>query len=245
MCRHRLGREIGGTARQAGPSNGGPPMSRPLREAHDLPRDRLLIAIGIAVAMPHCRHQRPAQCARAGHGGADHHVRFARPAANAGSCGAASASSARARALWPFALARPDAPGRQRLRCGARARTWPTCGRSTSRTIGVGVLDAEPRRLGGVHDGPLPGRGDRLARLPPAAGPAAHQPAPSRSRHRVHPRLLPPAADPDRDDVRRVRQPLDRGTRGGARRSPWAASSTPTCGTGPAASGRCRWPTVP
>ena len=35
------------------------------------------------------------------------------------------------------------------------------------------------------------------------ADPAAHQPSPSRSRHRVHPRLLPPAADPDRDDVRR------------------------------------------
>ena len=95
-----------------------------------------------------------------------------------------------------------------------------------ARLVGLNVV-----ANAGLHGGPLPLRGDRLARLHAAARAAAHQPPPGGRDHRVRARVLPPAADPDRDDVRPARQPLVRGAHGGRRRSPRAASSTPTCGT--------------
>ena len=93
--------------------------------------------------------------------------------------------------------------------------TSPTCATSTPRStasrLGAGPRSA-PRRL---HDRALPRRGARLAGLHAAARAAADQPSPGGPGHRLRARLLPPAADPHRHDVRRVRQPLDRGARRG------------------------------
>ena len=81
--------------------------------------------------------------------------------------------------MWAFALVVP-----MLLAASAYARR---ARRGRRRPAGVrphGVrrrlVDPEPRRHAGVHVGALPRRGDRLARLHAAAGPAAHQPPPSR-----------------------------------------------------------------
>ena len=187
-------------------------MSRPLREATTYLVIAFSLAIGIAVAMPHAGINVLLSALLADHGGARSSPSPPRPAASGASCGAAFGLSALGQAHVAVRPARPHAAGRQCLRRRGRAgRRRPASLDLTS--SGAGRLDPEPARHAGVHDRPLPGRGDRLARLPAAAGPAAHQPPPGRPRHRLHPRLLPPAADPDRDDVRRVRQPLARGAR--------------------------------
>ena len=113
--------------------------------------------------------------------------------------------------LWAFAVLVPMllAGSAYGAALGA-GRRGPAPGRPD--VVGVGVLEPEPGERGaGIHDRPLPGQGDRLAGLPPAEDPASHQPSPGCPGHRLHPRLLPPAADPHRHDVRRARQPLARG----------------------------------
>ena len=217
-------------------------MSRPLREVTTYLVLAFSLAIGVAVAMPHAGINVllsafiPVTAVLI--------ITFtATPRGRRRELWGSFGLKRSGKSTWAFALARPDAPGRQSptppQSCSV-SPSWPTA----ISPHGARRLDPEPVRDPGLHDGALPGRGDRLARLHAAAGPAAHQPPAGRTGHRLRPRLLPPAADPDRDDVRRVRHPLVRRPDGGRRRSPWVASSTPTSGTGPAASGRSRWPTA-
>ena len=61
------------------------------------------------------------------------------------------------------------------------------------------------------------GRGDRLARLPAAAAPDRAAPPFGRRGDRLHPRSLPPAVDPADHGLRQHRQSLDRGADGRGR----------------------------
>ncbi|CAA9395758.1 MAG: hypothetical protein AVDCRST_MAG60-1815, partial [uncultured Nocardioides sp.] len=181
--------------------------------SHDLPRPCLLTGHRHRRGDPARRYQRPAQRVRADRGSGRHHVHRHPPRQ-------ATRHVGRVR-VEPVGQAhvgvRTDgahAPCRQRVR--SRARAW-RCGPSHRRPHAVGhrSLGPEPCQHAGVHDRSLPCRGAWLARLHAAEDPAAHQSSQGGARHGLRARLFPPATDPDRDDVRRARQPLARGSRRG------------------------------
>ena len=189
-------------------------MSRPLREVTTYLVLVFSLAIGIAVAMPHAGINVLLSALRTRRSGARHHVHDDTSRQAEGAVG-----QLRAEPLGQAALAvrprRPDAPGDQCLRRSRSSWTSPdlrdfdvTVSGFGSWTLNLVVTLVFMSVLFLSEE-----LGWRA--LHAAADPAAHQPSPCGCAHRVRARVLPPAAGPDRDDVRPARQPLAHRTDGG------------------------------
>ena len=116
---------------------------------------------------------------------------------------------------WPAAIALPF------VLCAGAYGTALVIGAGRAEGLQPGRRDAQlgdrPGPVAADRDRDHRGRGDRVARVPAAPLPAAHQQEARGGRDRVLPRLLPPAADPARDDVRHRRLEVGRRTGGGGR----------------------------